>query len=319
MILTDALGVAPLISSVLITLSIGSNDTSNALGICIGCGIIPFRRAMALFSLCATLGIFLQGRRVMHTVGKDLLAIDTQMLTVALLLSAVFILASNWRRLPISTHQVIIGSLTGAGLAFGAEINHWALVKIVVSWFVSPLSALFASLAIYWVMEKTLSRLPLFQIGKALSSLLLLSGLMVAYTTGANELATILGPVIYARLLPESWALVAGSILLSVGAWFLSRRVIETIGHGITALDPYSGFAAQFGAGGCVLFFTALGMPVSTTYCVIGGIVGVGMFKGARTLELDMLKKISISAVLTPIVACLVCMAVSTLVLRIKN
>ncbi|OGQ96691.1 MAG: phosphate permease [Deltaproteobacteria bacterium RIFOXYD12_FULL_57_12] len=314
MILSDALGI-PLIAAVLITLSIGSNDTSNSLGICIGCGIISFRRAMALFSLFATLGILIQGRRVMSTVGKDLLALDHRILTVALLTSAVFILAANWRRLPISTHQVIIGSLSGSGLAFGADLNYDSLAKIVVSWFISPLSALLASLAIYWLMEKTISRLPVFQIGKLLSGLLLMSGLVVAYTTGANELATILGPVIYAGMLSESQALPAGAVLLSLGAWFLSRRVIETIGHGITALDPYSGFAAQFGAGGCVLFFTALGMPVSTTYCVIGGIAGVGLFKGARTLKMELLRRIGISAVLTPIVACLVAMAVSRVAL----
>ncbi len=306
----------PLISSALITFCIGSNDTSNSLGICIGCGIIPFRRAIALFSLLALAGIFFQGRKIMQTVGKDLLAIDSGMLSIALIVSAGIILTANWRRLPISTHQAIIGSLTGAGIATGSEVNLESLLTVVASWFISPVAALGASFAIYWLMEKTISRLPLLQIERIISLLLVLSGFVVAYTTGANELATIWGPVIHSGLLRETPACLIGSAMLSLGAWLLSRRVIETIGKGITALDPYSGFAAQFGAGGCVFLFTLFGMPISTTYCIIGGIAGVGILKGTKTLRMDLLKKISLSCVLTPTAACLAAMAITMLVLH---
>ncbi len=50
-----------------------------------------------------------------------------------------------------------------------------------------------------------------------------------------------------------------GAFFVFLGAVLLSNRVIETVGKGITALDPYSGFAAQLGAGSCVLLFTFLG------------------------------------------------------------
>jgi PiT family inorganic phosphate transporter len=83
--------------------------------------------------------------------------------------------------------------------------------------------------------------------------------------------------------------------------------VIETVGKGITALDPYSGFAAQLGAGSCVLLFTFLGMPISTTYCIIGGISGVGMVKGMKTVRIDLIKKMAINWVLAPSIAFLSC------------
>ena len=135
---------------------------------------------------------------------------------------------------------------------------------------------------------------------------MLLSGILIAYNTGANELATILGPVIHSGLMEQMRASLIGSLFVFLGAVILSHRVIETIGKGITTLDPYSGFAAQFGAGICVMFFTILGMPISTTYCIIGGISGVGMSKGMETVKLDLIKKIIANWFLAPSLAFLI-------------
>lgn len=187
----------PIIACGLIALGIGSNDTSNALGICIGCEIIKFKRAVLLFWLFVWIGITLQGGKVMRTVGKELLEINLYILSIALLISAILIIISNWKKLPVSTHQVIIGSLTGSGIASGMDVNYSSLLQIILSWAVSPLGALFLSLMLYRVMEKTLSKLPLLQIERILKVLLLISGVLIAYNTGANELATVLGPVIY--------------------------------------------------------------------------------------------------------------------------
>jgi len=126
---------------------------------------------------------------------------------------------------------------------------------------------------------------------------------LIAYNTGANELATIVGPVIYAGLIDKTPASLVGSFFVFLGAVLLSKRVIETIGKDITPLDPFSGFAAQFGAGICVLFFTFLGMPISTTYCIIGGISGVGMSKGMKTIRMDLIRKIAINWFLAPALA----------------
>ncbi len=297
----------PIIACLLIALSVGSNDTSNALGICIGCRIIAFKRAVLLFGFFVLVGILLQGRRVMKTVGKDIVAVDLRMLSISLLISAVLIIIANWKRLPLSTHQVIVGSLTGSGVALGADVDYSSLLKIALSWVISPLAAFFASLILYRIMEQTISKLPFLQIERIIKFLLLMSGIIIAYTTGANELATILGPVIHSGLITETPASLAGSFLVFLGAVLLSSRVIETIGKGITALDPYSGFAAQFGAGICVFLFTTLGMPISTTYCIIGGITGVGVLKGVGTVRTDLLKRIAISWVVAPVLAFSTC------------
>ena len=297
----------PIIAYTLIAFSVGSNDTSNALSICIGAEIIKFKKAVFLFGCFVLMGVILQGQRVMHTVGKSLLPINLAILNIALLISAFLIILSNWKKLPLSTHQVIIGSLTGAGMAFEVDINLSSLFKIVLSWIISPLGAFLFSLTLYRIMEKTLSKMPLFQIERILRILLLISGFLIAYNTGANELATILGGVVHTGLMDQLQASLLGSFFVFLGAILLSHRVIETVGKEMVALDPYSGFAAQFGAGICELLFTFLGMPVSTTYCIIGGISGVGMLKGMETVKMALIKKIVLSWILTPCLAFITC------------
>ena len=300
----------PLAACILIAFGIGSNDTSNALGISIGCGIIRLRRALLLFGCFVLIGIVLQGQRVMKTVGKDILDVNISIVSISLSVAALLIILSNWKKLPLSTHQVIIGSLVGSGLASGVHINSLSIFKIILSWIISPAVAFFAALLLYKAMEKTISKLSLFRIEKILRALLLVSGILISYNTGANELATILGPIIHSGLVEKFQASLIGSFFVLLGAVILSHRVIETIGKGITTLDPYSGFAAQFGAGICVLFFTSLGMPISTTYCIIGGISGVGMSKGMKTVKLELIKKIIANWFLAPSLAFIISFAI---------
>lgn len=289
------------VASLLIAFGIGSNDASNALGICIGAGIIKLKRAIFLFGLLVFLGILLQGQKVMKTVGKNIVDVNSSIIIVALTISAILIIISNWRRLPLSTHQVIIGSLAGAAVASDSTVNFVSILKIVASWLISPFVAMAFSFFLYKILEKTLSKFPFFQIEKLLRTFLLLSASLISYNTGANELATVLGPVMHSGIeINKILLFFIASIMVFSGAILLSHRVIETVGKGITTLDPYSGFAAQFGAGACVLFFTFLGMPISTTYCIIGGISGVGMTKGIATVKLKLLKKIAINFVITP-------------------
>ena len=47
-------------------------------------------------------------------------------------------------------------------------------------------------------------------------------------------------------------------------------------------------------------------MPVSTTYCIIGGISGVGMSKGMKTIRLDLIRKIITNWFLAPTFAFLI-------------
>lgn len=293
--------IISIIAGFLIAFSIGSNDTSNSFGICIGVGTITLKKALYLLGFFVFIGAYLQGQKVMRTVGGEILKVDAGILIISLLISAIFIIFSNWKRLPISSHQVIIGSLIGSGFAFGSPINTSTLQNIVTSWAISPFIALFIAFIMFRIMENTLSKLPVFRIERILRILILFNGIMLAYNTGANELSTALAPVVYSGVIDSFYAVLVGSFSLWLGAYLLSGRVVDTICRGITKIEVYSGFAAQFSAGLTVLIFTQFGMPVSTTYCLIGGIYGVGILKGMSTVSLKLLKDMALNWTLTPL------------------
>lgn len=293
-----------LIGCFLIAFGIGSNDASNALGICIGSGILKFKKAIFLFGILVFLGILLNGEKVMKTVGKDLVETSPWTTIYSLTISTFLILISNLKKIPLSTHQVIIGSLIGAGMAYHLKVNWEVLFKVVLSWIISPLMATFISFSLYFFLEKILSTLPFLKLEKLLRIFLILSAGLISYNTGANELATVLAPAIYIGV-PLNLLLIfaIASFIVFLGAFLLSYRVIETIGKGITSLDPFSGFTAQLGAGICIFIFTLLGMPISTTYCIIGAISGVGLTKGLKTIKLSLIKRIILNWFLAPISA----------------
>jgi PiT family inorganic phosphate transporter len=57
------------------------------------------------------------------------------------------------------------------------------------------------------------------------------------------------------------------------GGW----RIVRTMGMGLTKLKPVGGFCAETGAAAMLFIASALGVPVSTTHTITGGIVGVGL------------------------------------------
>ncbi|MEM0022163.1 MAG: inorganic phosphate transporter [Archaeoglobaceae archaeon] len=305
----------PLIAFLLIAFSIGSNDTSNAFGICIGCRVISLRKATLLLFALVVLGIFLQGEKVMKTVGRDLVEVDVRISAISMVIAAIVIVFSNFRGFPVSSHQVIIGSLTGTAIAFGAQVSVETLLRIILSWIVSPLVAGVFAVTIFLLLEKLLRKHSLVAVNKILKLLLLFSAIVIAYNTGANELATAMAPVIYAKVFEPFTSAILGAFLLWLGAYVLSARVIETVCKGITALDPKSGLSAHLGAGIAVLGFTTLGMPVSTTYAMIGGIASVGFTKGVKAVRTETLKKIAVNWIFAPLLSFAISFLTTTLIL----
>ncbi len=82
----------------------------------------------------------------METVGKELVEVDIYVLSISLLVSAIFIIFSNYKGLPVSSHQVIVGSLVGSGFALGSAVNFKTIFKILLSWIISPFGALLLSI-----------------------------------------------------------------------------------------------------------------------------------------------------------------------------
>ncbi len=138
----------------------------------------------------------------------------------------------------------------------------------------------------------------------------ILSASYVAFAHGANDVANAIGPVsavldiLRTGTISEStpiapWLLALGGVGIVIGLATWGWRVIETIGKKITELTPTRGFCAEFGAATTILIASKCGLPISTTHCLIGAVLGVGLARGLSALNLGMLREIVLSWIIT--------------------
>ncbi len=151
---------------------------------------------------------------------------------------------------------------------------------------------------------------PYHGVEKIFIYLQILSACLVAFAHGANDVANAIGPVAavlgvlqthslsHHSVIP-SWLLAMGGAGIVIGLASWGWRVIETIGNKITELTPTRGFAAEFGAAATILFASKLGLPISTTHALVGAVFGVGLARGLKALNLQTLKEILISWIVT--------------------
>ncbi len=138
----------------------------------------------------------------------------------------------------------------------------------------------------------------------------ILSACFVAFAHGSNDVANAIGPlaaaisvlkagVITMKTTVPLWALALGGVGIVVGLATWGWRVIETIGKKITELTPTRGFCAEFGAAITIVLASKLGLPVSTTHTLVGGVLGVGLARGIGALNLRTVRDIVSSWLLT--------------------
>ena len=142
------------------------------------------------------------------------------------------------------------------------------------------------------------------------------TAIFVAFAHGANDVANAVGPLAAVVTLARTgfteiattvpvpfWVLILGGVGIIVGLATLGYRVIETVGKQITEMTPTRGFCAEFGAACTVLIASRLGIPVSTTHTLVGGVIGVGLAQGIAALNLRVVRNIIVSWLATVPVA----------------
>ena len=137
---------------------------------------------------------------------------------------------------------------------------------------------------------------------EAMKILLIESLIAMSISFGANDVANAAGAlaaVMYVQGLHNvsialRYSVLLSAIGLSLGIVLWGSRVIETVGERITPLSPSSAFAAQFSAALVMLVVSRLGLPVSTSMAIVGGVIGVGVARGVQYIDLRIVIKIFI-------------------------
>jgi PiT family inorganic phosphate transporter len=290
--------------------SLGANDASNVFGSAVGSKMVTFRKAAVIASIAVILGAVIQGAGASQTLGK-LGAVNAigGSFTVALA-AAVTIYMMTKFALPVSTTQAIVGAIIGWNFFTGNSTDSKTLSQIVVTWVSGPvIGALFAIL-LYILLKKfkRVAKIHLIRFESYIKTGLVVVGAFGAYSLGANNIANVMGVFIPAFNLQD----------LDLGIITYSKKVMETIGGNIVELSSEGALVvvlAQslvlfiFSSSGLSTLFVKIGLPpipmvpVSSSQVIVGCVLGIGLYKGARNINFRILGEIALGWLATPIVS----------------
>ena len=143
-----------------------------------------------------------------------------------------------------------------------------------------------------------------------------LSACFVAFAHGSNDVGNAVAPLAAIVYITQTksvplqnfqvplWILMLGGIGIVAGLAVMGKKVIATIGEGIIALQPSGGFCAELATAATILVASRLGLPVSTSHALVGGVVGVGLIQGLKSIQFQTLRSIGLTWLVTiPIAA----------------
>ncbi|UNI16029.1 hypothetical protein JDV02_002505 [Purpureocillium takamizusanense] len=123
------------------------------------------------------------------------------------------------------------------------------------------------------------------------SALQILTAAAASFTHGANDVANAIAPFataydVWSRghvgdmVEVPVWVLCFGGGAIVLGLLTYGYHVMRTLGNRLTLISPSRGFCMELASAVTVLMATRLGLPVSTTQCITGATVGVGLANG---------------------------------------
>jgi|TARA_B110000495_G_C23014467_1_gene600518 PiT family inorganic phosphate transporter len=146
----------------------------------------------------------------------------------------------------------------------------------------------------------------------------------MAWNIGANDVANAMGTSVGSRALTLKQAVVIAAVFEFCGAFFAGDAVTDTVRKGILTVDFSDGtvdavlsqdiafgfIAAMMAAATWLTIATRMGLPVSTTHSIIGGILGVGLILEVKhdtsLIDWSVVQKVVMSWVASPVMGGLI-------------
>lgn len=296
--------------------SLGANDAANVFGTAVSSRMVRWRTAAWIAAVFIVIGAMLQGMTGVETLaGLTTQTAQTAVLTA--LAAALTVTGMTLIGLPVSTSQAVVGALIGAGLMQG-ELNTDGLGKVLLCWIGTPIGGMLFAVLFYLILRGIMRRAhpSLFTLDPVLRIGLICCGAYGAYALGANNVANVSSFLAAGTDLSPRMAVLAGSLMIALGVLTYSKRVMMTVGRGITPLDGFSALVVVLAQSVTVHLYAEVGVPVSSSQAVVGAVLGIGLVKGMQIIRGRVLLKVAVGWLATPFIAAAVAWAMLTLPMR---
>ena len=311
--------------------TLGANDAANVFGSAVGSRMVSFTRAAVIASVFVILGAVIQGAGASDTLGR-LGSVNAMggAFTVALAAGLTVYLMTR-AGLPVSTTQAIVGAIIGWNFFTGNSVDSRALSQIVMTWITGPLLGGLFAYALYHLVKIVRRRITihLLEYESYLRTGLLMVGAFGAYSLGANNIANVMGVFIPSIPLGDADFLIftlsgaqqlffLGAIAIAAGIITYSRKVMQTVGNNLLELSSEAAFVVVLSQALVLFIFSSSSLsglmvriglppiplvPVSSTQVVVGAVLGIGLYKGVRNINVKVLGSIASGWITTPVAA----------------
>src|SRR5712691_298183 len=261
----------------------GFHDAANSIATVVSTRVLSPGIAVlwaAFFNFIAAFG---GGVKVANTMGKGVIQFEmlkargtTMVLVVifASLLGAIlWDLLTWWWGLPSSSSHALAGGLIGGTLpALGLHgLVADGIAKIAIFIVLSPVIGLVLGstmmLGTAWIVHR---RSP-FQVDKWFRRLQLVSSGIFSYSHGTNDAQKTMGiiaVILFGTIWRDRpfdvpfWVVLICHAAIGLGTAFGGWRIVRTMGHNLTKLQPIGGFCAETGGGLTILEISKQGISV---------------------------------------------------------
>ncbi|KAM7537890.1 hypothetical protein Aperf_G00000073059 [Anoplocephala perfoliata] len=136
-----------------------------------------------------------------------------------------------------------------------------------------------------------------------------------SFVHGGNDVANAIGPVMglwivattgdpLMTAMPKVWILFYGGVGISVGLCIWGRKVMQTIGTDLSEITPTTGMCMEMGSAITVLIASKVGLPISTTHCLVGSVVFVSFLRERKSVNWRLFIGIAFAWMVTLPVSC---------------
>lgn len=312
--MADPLFIGGILIACFVAYNIGGATTGPAFGPAIGANVLSKTTAGILMSVAFFVGAFTIGRRVVDTLGVELVH-DPGVFTLEASIIVLFfiggaLLVGNLSGAPASTSMTAVGAIIGLGLAT-EELNLVIVAEILAWWILSPIIGFWASVMIgrYWY--STVDRIiairqsegPLLVFdwsGRFVrptlgpnttrrevvgTAVLIGIGCLMAFSSGTSNIANAVAPLVGSGTLAMNPAILIGSAAVAVGALTIARRTMETLGNDITDLPLTAAIVVAVLSSSIVIILSGLGIPASFVVIATVCIIGLGWGRSTRAIS----------------------------------
>ncbi len=299
----------------------GLNDAANAIATAIGSRVLSPLNAVimaAFFNLVGTLSGALLGAYVAKTIGKGIVmpeALTLYTVIAGVVAAIIWVVAATYYGMPLSVSHSLIAGLLGAGIAAaGTGAIVWGVFgKVLLAVILAPLLGFAGGFGLMVIIMWLFRRSPPDTVNYIFSKVQIIATAFVAYAHGKNDGQMPIGIIALGLMIYSGeqfdiplWVIFASAISVALGIAFGGWRVIRTVGTRITTLRPVHGSAAEMSAAAVIEAASNLGIPVSTTQCISGSVIGVGATKRLSAVRWGIARNIVIAWIITfPICAAL--------------